>query len=186
MQCESCGIGQGKIQKIQEGFKVVKFSEAVPSEFTLSEVFHVKLDNGESLEVALKEESVIKALYMDVEFHKQWDKNFAWFLTLCIQKLEQRLLWSLSTELMSNKRCMLVRVSKSLVHVQRLTGASPSKSAVRLTEMAKIYLHVDKESGLPKHNVPVYKNFKSNKNALSISKVVYRIKSTEPQLPFLL
>ena len=54
---DSCNVNVVELDKerfIKEGFKVVEFSEAVPGEFTLSEVFHVKLGNGESLEVVWK------------------------------------------------------------------------------------------------------------------------------------
>ena len=76
---DSCNVKVVELDKerfIKEGSKVVEFSEAVPSEFTLSEVFHVKLGNGESLEVVLKEECVIKALYMDVEFYTTVGQEF--------------------------------------------------------------------------------------------------------------
>ena len=56
-----------------------------------------------------------------------------------------------------------------------------------ITEMAKLYINGDKELGLAKHHIKFYRDRRSwQKHEGDMSKVLQRISSSRPKLPFLL
>ena len=56
-----------------------------------------------------------------------------------------------------------------------------------ITEMAKLYINGDKELGLAKRYIPVYRDRRSwQKHEGDMSKVLQRICSSRPKLPILL
>ena len=56
-----------------------------------------------------------------------------------------------------------------------------------IMEMAKLYINGDKELGLAKHHIPVYRDRRSwQKHEGDMSKVLQRISSSRHKLPFLL
>ncbi len=56
-----------------------------------------------------------------------------------------------------------------------------------LNEMAKLYINGDKDCGLKRHHVPVYRDRRSwQKNEGDLSKVLEHLANSRPKLPFLL
>jgi hypothetical protein len=58
-----------EIHNLPQEVVVEEFEVSVPKKFTLSEVFHLELSNGETMEVLFQEEKIITALYCDSSFY---------------------------------------------------------------------------------------------------------------------
>lgn len=56
----------------------------------------------------------------------------------------------------------------------------------RIKEIAKIFIEGDRKKGLKKHQIPVYQNRQTMKYANAMPKVLTRIATSQPRLPFLL
>ncbi len=116
----SDGIDTLEIHNLPQEVVVEKFEVSVPKKFTLSEVFHLELSNGETMEVLFLEKNVITALYCNSSFHSVIGPEFCLVFDIMYAKTGMKPLQNHSTVSWRSMKWMVDRVMRFLSIVPRL------------------------------------------------------------------
>ena len=181
--------GATSIQLPSHDVRVTAFTKCSPKKFCLAEVFQVTLSHGEEKQVVFEEEEVIKALYEDSSFYSAVGREFCLIFDIMYAKT--------GTEAVAESFYRVVEMQ------EKDGGQSQEVLSMRakvdwcfppviqcesaLAEMANMYLNGDKERGLKRHHLPIYKDIRSMRgNSSQYSTVVSRIVNNPAKFPFLL
>lgn len=98
----------------QENFKVKdtsfikSFKLSDSNEFTLTESFHITLDDNSNIAVVFHEGKIIKSLYIDSKFYSDIGQKFCISYDACTLKQETNWLLSLSMVFLAIKKWTVV------------------------------------------------------------------------------
>lgn len=165
---------------------VQKFNIASTPKFALADVFDVSLSNGDNFLVSLQEDEIIKALYNDAEFYSAVGQSFCILFDIMYAKT--------GTEAVVESFYRVVEKQEmdGGQHIDILGARSKVDWCLppviqcegALREMAKLYIDGCRESGLPRHYVPVYTHHRRRKYTHGPSKVLKRLQKAEVKLSF--
>jgi hypothetical protein len=179
--------GNYKEIQLKENYFIKRFEKAEATEFTLSDVYNIELDNGKEETVFLHEQELITALYTDTDFYTSIGQEFCIIFDVMYAKT--------GTE-------AVVESFYGVVRSQEMDGGQSIKvlgdrakvdwcfppvldCERALDEMARLYINGDSELGVKRHHMPVHKNKKSFLTYNSLSKVLTRMKESKKGLSFL-
>lgn len=173
----------------EEGVFVTRFQEGTPRQFTLSEVFEVTLNNGKMIDVLFKEEAVIESLYNDSSFYSAVGQEFCLVFDIFYAKCGTEAVAESFYRVVDKQEMDGGQSIKVLMNRAKVDWSLPSvlQCDAALNEMAKLYINGDKERGLSRHMIPVFRDRRAwQKHEGEMSKVLQRIITSRPKLPFLL
>lgn len=165
----------------------VKSCERVQSEFDLMEKYDVILSDDTSFMVAFEEDNFIQEMYTNEAVYGSIGKEFCVIFDVFYGKT--------GTEAVveSFYRVVEAQEQDGGQHLEtlgdrakvdwRLPAVVSCQRAVK--EMATMHIDGDKEHNRKKHRIPVFRDPRSIRKNDGMSKVITRIATTEPPLPFL-
>ena len=177
------------IHNLPQEVVVEEFEVSVPKKFTLSEVFHLELSNGETMEVLFQEENVITALYCDSSFYSVIGPELCLVFDIMYAKTGTEAVAESFYHVIEKQEMDGGQSHEVLVNRSKVDWSLPPviQCEPAFTEMAQLYIDGDKARGLKRHHVPVYKDKRSwRKNEDDLSKVVRRIVNAPVKFPFFL
>ena len=170
----------------KDGEFLKSFQKAESTEFTLSEVYSIVLDNGDRETVVLQEQELISALYTDPQFYSSVGQEFCIIFDVLYAKTGTEAVVESFYGVVRNQEMDGGQSIKVLGQRAKVDWCFPPLLSCEkaIDEMAKLYLSGNKILGVKRHHVPVYRNNKSLRSN-DLSKVLTRIKDSKTGLPFL-
>ena len=145
---------------IPEGARLTKFVEGKQQKFTLSDVFVVELSNDTKMHVLFEEEVLINFLYTDSSFYSAVDQEFCLVFDIFYAKSGTEAVVESFYWVVDNQEMGGVQSTQVLMKCAKVDCCFPSvlqcDSAHRA--MANMYINGDKERGLSRHHIPVFKD----------------------------
>ena len=174
---------------VPEGVFVQAFLKGTRRQFTLSDVFEVKFSNGLKIEAIFDEEVLIKSLYTDASFYSAVGQEFCLIFYIFYAKSGTEAVAELFYRVVDKQEMDGGQSTRILMNRSKVDWCLPSviQCDAALNEMAKLYINGDKELGLSRHSIPVFRDRRSwQRHEEELLKVLERIVTSRPKLPFLL
>ncbi len=146
----SDGIDTLEIHNLPQEVVVEKFEVSVPKKFTLSEVFHLQLSNGETMEVLFLEKNVITALYCNSSFHSVIGPEFCLVFDIMYGKTGTEAVAESFYRVVEKHEMDGGQSHEVLVNRSKVDWSLPPviQCEPALTEIAQLYIDGDKARGL--------------------------------------
>ena len=167
---------------------ISSFAANSSGNFDLLDKFEICLTGGEEFTAVLKEDCIIQSLYNDPEFYESVGREYCVIFDIMYAKagteaIAESIYRVMETQEMNGGQShdvlsLRTKVDWSLPSVLQCEAA--------LDSMIDLYLKGDKEKGLKRHYLPVYKDKRSIRKSGELSKVLLRHAETKTRLPFLL
>lgn len=183
------GDFSSEVLVIPEGVTIISFMQSSSPKFSLSEVFKVEFSNSEKMKILFDEQAFIESLYTDSSFYSVVGQEFCLIFDIFYAKsgteaVAESFYQVVEKQEMEGGQTMGVLMNRAKID-WRLPSVIQCESA--LTEIAKLHINGDKELGLARHFIPLYRDRRSwQKHQGEMSKVLKRISRARPKLPFLL
>ena len=174
---------------VPNGVAVKSFHMNTPPQFCLSTTFKLELGNGEKMEVLFDEEEFIRSLYTDSSFYSAVGQEFCVLFDIFYAKSGTEAVAESFYRAVEKQEMEGGQSNSVLMNRAKVDWSLPSviQCNSALNEMAKLYINGDKDRGLKRHHVPVYRDRRSwQKHEGELSKVLERLANSCPKLPFLL
>ena len=174
---------------IPDGIAMTTFQRSTGPQFSLSVVFEVELSNEEKMKVFFDEEVQIEALYTDSSSYSAIGQEFCFVFDIFYGKSGTEAVVESFYRVVEKQEIEGGQTIGVLMNRAKINWCLPSviQCDSAITERAKLYINGDKELGLAKHHIPVYRDRRSwQKREGDMSKFFQRISSSHHKLPFLL
>ena len=174
--------------KLKSEQRISSFTANNSENFDLLDKFEVCLTDGEKFTAVLKEDCIIESLYNDPEFYESVGREYCVIFDIMYSKagteaIAESIYRVMETQEMDGGQShdvlsLRAKVDWSLPSVLQCEAA--------LDNMIDLYLKGDKDRGLKRHYLPVYKDQRSKRKSTELSKVLLRHAEKKSRLPFLL
>ena len=171
------------------GVKIKSFVKSSSPQFSLSEVFKAEFTNSQKMKILFDEQIFIESLYTDSSFYSVVGQEFCLVFDIFYAKSGTEAVAQSFYRVVEKQEMEGGQSLGVLMNCAKIDWCLPSviQCESALTEIAKLYINGDKELGLARHFIPLYKDQRSwQKHQGEMSKVLNRISSARPKLPFLL
>ncbi len=168
--------------------EVVSFFKAKTDQFTLADVYQLRLKDGKCFEVVLQEDKLIPALNIDPAFYSQVGRVFCIIFNKIFAKtgtesVVESFYRTVENQEMNGRQSFDVLAKRAKVDWCFPNAIICEKA---LKEMAQIYIEGDKTMNLKRHYVPIHCDKRSKqKHSNEASKVITRLQNAELKFPFL-
>ncbi len=157
-------------------------------EFNLADIYKVTVSDKTEFSVVLQEDAVIKALYTNPLSYDPIGCEFCIIFDIMYSKTGTEAVAE-SVYRVAEKEEQDGRQSIAVLEMRtKIDWCFPEvvQCDRALDSMANLYVNSDKTLGLRKHRIPIYKDICSMLKKDEMSKVIKRIATEKPNLPFLL
>ncbi len=153
-----------------------------------SDIYKVTVSDKTEFSVVLQEDAMIKALYTNPLFYDPIGREFCIIFDIMYSKTGTEAVAE-SVYRVAEKQEQDGRQSIAVLEMRtKIDWCFPEvvQCDLALEAMANLYVNGDKTLGLGKHRIPIYKDIRSMLKKDEMSKVIKRIATEKPNLPFLL
>ena len=174
---------------IPDGVTLKSSMKSSSPQFSLSEVFHIEFTNSKKMKVLFDEQIFIESLYTDSSFYSVVSQEFCLVFDIFYSKSGTEAVAESIYRVVEKQEMEGGQTMGVLMNRAKIDWCLPSviQCESALAEIAKLYINGDKELGLSRHYIPLYRGRRSwQKHQGEMSKVFKRISSASPKLPFLL
>ena len=164
----------------------VSFLQTKPEVFTLSETFLLRTNHNE---VALQEDVVTQHLYNDPTFYSSVGMEFCSLFDIMYAKTGTEAVAEPFYRVVEKQEMCGNQSLKVLSQRAKVDWCLPfaTQCEKALCKMADMYIQRNARYSIKRHYIPIYSSEKAKRKHLEeASKVITRITSSEPKLPFLL
>ena len=174
--------------RIPPNVTVASFERINDNHFDLQERYILKLSDGLSRQVVFREDLFIRCLYTDATLYNTVGREFCVRFDIFYAKTGTEAVAESFYRVMSTQEQDGGQKLETLALRSSIDWCLPAvlQCEKPIKEIAKLYLTGDEEQKLKKHNIPIFRNRQTIKNHTEMSKVLTRISTTKPRLPFLL